>query len=142
MSPPTRSICARPAARTPRSRSPSVRSRRSSWSDPGRFSLKHSPGRLRRAPPEGDGIDMEGVLAVTFIFGGGTAFLLAISPIGRAIAERIRAHGAVPMQDPELLAEVDALRRDVSELQERVDFAERLLAQSQERQQVGKGGPE
>jgi hypothetical protein len=87
-------------------------------------------------------MDMEGVLAVTFIFGGGTAFLLAISPIGRAIAERIRAHGAVPMQDPELLAEVDALRRDVSELQERVDFAERLLAQSQERQQVGKGGPE
>jgi len=85
---------------------------------------------------------MEGVLAVTFIFGGGTAFLLAISPIGRAIAERIRAHGAIPMQDPELLAEVDALRRDVSELQERVDFTERLLAQSQERQQVGQGGVE
>jgi hypothetical protein len=87
-------------------------------------------------------MDMEGILAITFIFGGGTAFLLAMSPIGRAIAERIRAHGAVPMQDPELLAEVDALRRDVSELQERVDFAERLLAQSQERQQVGRGGGE
>jgi hypothetical protein len=87
-------------------------------------------------------MDMEGILATTFIFGGGTAFLLAISPIGRAIAERIRAHGAVPMQDPELLAEVDALRRDVSELQERVDFTERLLAQSQERQQVGRGGVE
>ena len=87
-------------------------------------------------------MDMEGILAITFIFGGGTAFLLAMSPIGRAIAERIRAHGAVPMQDPELLAEVDALRRDVSELQERVDFTERLLAQSQERQQVGKGGLE
>jgi hypothetical protein len=91
---------------------------------------------------DGDGMDMEGILAITFIFGGGTAFLLAISPIGRAIAERIRAHGAVPMQDPELLAEVDALRRDVSELQERVDFTERLLAQSQERQQVGRGGVE
>ena len=87
-------------------------------------------------------MDMEGILAITFIFGGGTAFLLAMSPIGRAIAERIRAHGAIPMQDPELLAEVDALRRDVSELQERVDFAERLLAQSQERQQVGRGGVE
>ena len=87
-------------------------------------------------------MDMEGILAITFIFGGGTAFLLAISPIGKAVAERIRAHGAVPMHDPELLAEVDALRRDVSELQERVDFTERLLAQSQERQQVGKGGPE
>ena len=85
-------------------------------------------------------MDMEGILAITFIFGGGTAFLLAISPIGKAIAERIRAHGAVPMHDPELLAEVDSLRRDVSELQERVDFTERLLAQTQERQQVGKGG--
>jgi hypothetical protein len=87
-------------------------------------------------------MDMEGILAVTFIFGGGTAFLLAISPIGKAIAERIRSHGAVPMQDPELLAEVDALRRDVSDLQERVDFAERLLARTQERQRVGKGGME
>jgi hypothetical protein len=43
------------------------------------------------------------------------------------------------MQDPELLAEVDALRRDVNELQERVDFAERLLARTPERQQVGQG---
>jgi hypothetical protein len=87
-------------------------------------------------------MDMEGILAITFIFGGGSVFLLAMTPIGKAIAERIRAHGAIPMHDPELLAEVDALRRDVSELQERVDFTERLLAQSQERQQVGKGGVE
>jgi len=87
-------------------------------------------------------MDMEGILAITLIFGGGTTILLSFSPIGRAIAERIRSRGAVPMQDPELLAEVDALRRDVSELQERVDFTERLLAQSQERQQVGRGGVE
>ena len=85
-------------------------------------------------------MDMEGILAITLIFGGGTAFLLSISPIGKAVAERIRSRGAVPMQDPELLAEVDALRRDVSELQERVDFTERLLSQTQERQQVGRGG--
>ncbi|HEY7479138.1 MAG TPA: hypothetical protein VH680_01370 [Gemmatimonadales bacterium] len=87
-------------------------------------------------------MDMEGILAITLIFGGGTAFLLSISPIGKAIAERIRSHGAVPMHDPELLAEVDALRRDVSELQERVDFAERLLSQQPERPQVAKGGME
>ena len=85
---------------------------------------------------------MEGILAITFIFGGGTAFLLAISPIGKAVAERIRAKGAVPMHDPELLAEVDALRRDVAELQERVDFTERLLARTQDKQQVGRGGVE
>ena len=87
-------------------------------------------------------MDMEGILAITFIFGGGTAFLLAISPIGKAIAERIRAKGAIPMQVPELLAEVDALRHDVAELQERVDFTERLLARTQDKQQVGQGGGE
>jgi len=73
-------------------------------------------------------MDMEGVLAITFIFGGGTLFLLSISPVGKAIAERIRHSGASPMRDPELLAEVDALRQEVSELHERVDFTERLLA--------------
>jgi hypothetical protein len=45
----------------------------------------------------------------------------------------------VPAQDPELLNEVDHLRREVSELQERMDFAERLLLQNQERAQVAKG---
>jgi hypothetical protein len=84
-------------------------------------------------------MDMEGILAITFIFGGGTLFLLSVSPVGRAIAERIRSHGAVPAQDPELLNEVDHLRREVSELQERMDFAERLLLQNQERAQVAKG---
>jgi hypothetical protein len=73
-------------------------------------------------------MDMEGILAITFIFGGGTLFLLSISPVGKAIAERIRHQGSQPMRDPELLAEVDALRQEVSELHERVDFTERLLA--------------
>ena len=72
---------------------------------------------------------MEGVLAIIFIFGGGTLFLLSMSPVGKAFAERLRAHGAVAMHDPELLADVDALRQEVAELHERVDFAERLLAQ-------------
>ncbi len=85
-------------------------------------------------------MDMEGILAITFIFGGGTLFLLSISPVGKAIAERIRNQGAVPMHDPELLGEVDALRREVSELGERVDFTERLLMQQQERPQVARGG--
>src|SRR5207249_8868159 len=35
-------------------------------------------------------MDIEGVLAIIFLFGGGTLFLLSISPIGRAFAERIR----------------------------------------------------
>jgi hypothetical protein len=83
-------------------------------------------------------MDMEGVLAITFIFGGGTLFLLSVSPVGRALAERIRGQ-AQPAQDPELLADVDALRHEVAELHERVDFAERLLAQRQEQGKVGAG---
>jgi hypothetical protein len=83
-------------------------------------------------------MDMEGILAITFIFGGGTLFALSLSPVGRAIAERIRSQGKQGT-DPELLAEVDALRQEVSELHERVDFAERLLAQRQEQGKVGAG---
>jgi hypothetical protein len=84
-------------------------------------------------------MDMEGILAITLIFGGGTLFLLSISPVGRAFADRLRGH-AEPMQDPELLAEVDALRQEVAELHERVDFAERILLKSQDRHEVlGKG---
>jgi hypothetical protein len=85
-------------------------------------------------------MDMEGILAIILIFGGGTCFLLSISPVGKALADRIRAKGAPPAVDPELLAEVDALRQEVSELQERVDFTERLLARQQERAQVTRGG--
>ena len=35
-------------------------------------------------------VDPEGILAITFIFGGGSLFLLAISPVGKALADRIR----------------------------------------------------
>jgi hypothetical protein len=81
---------------------------------------------------------MEEVIAVFFIFGGGTAFLLAISPVGRALAERIRRQGGAGLSEDaraeleqfraELAGEVEQLRTEVSELGERMDFAERLLA--------------
>ena len=83
-------------------------------------------------------MDIEGVLAITLIFGGGTLFLLSISPVGRALADRLRGHAA-PAQDPELLAEVDALREEVAELHDRVDFAERILMNSPERKELEKG---
>ena len=80
---------------------------------------------------------MEGLFAITFIFGGGTLFLLAISPVGKALAERIRGR-AEPAHDPDLLAEVEALRGEVAELHERVDFAERILS-NPDRHEMGKG---
>lgn len=78
---------------------------------------------------------MEDILAITFIFGGGTLFLLAVSPVGRAFADRLR-HGPQPLHggetDPAVWEELDRLRSEVTELQERVDFAERLLAKGTE----------
>jgi hypothetical protein len=83
-------------------------------------------------------MDIEGVLAIILIFGGGTLFLLSISPVGKALADRLRGR-VEPQQDPELLAEVDALRQEVAELHERVDFTERILAESHDRKELGKG---
>jgi len=83
-------------------------------------------------------MDMEGLFAITFIFGGGTLFLLSISPVGKALADRLRGHHQ-PAHDPELQADVDALRQEVAELHERVDFAERVLMKTHERQELGKG---
>ena len=75
---------------------------------------------------------MEDILAIIFLFGGATLTLLAFSPVGRAMADRIRRHGAAPVYDAEMVAEIQSLRADVSELQERVDFTERLLARKNE----------
>ena len=82
-------------------------------------------------------MDLEGLFAITFLFGGGTLILLSLSPVGRALADRLRGRVERP-QDPELLAEVDALRQEVAELHERVDFAERILLNSPDRKEIGK----
>ena len=59
------------------------------------------------------------------------AVLKAASKEKRTVADRIR-HGTQPLggggSDPGVLAELDQLRHDVTELQERVDFTERLLS--------------
>ena len=67
------------------------------------------------------------------ILGGIFGFVrLAQGPVGQALARRIQGHAA---GDPELAADVadlreqmDLLRRQLEETQERVDFAERLLS--------------
>ena len=72
---------------------------------------------------------MEGVLAIILIFGGGTTILLSFSPVGRALAARIRGEVPVAQPDPELRADLEQLRHDVADLQERLDFTERVLSQ-------------
>lgn len=75
---------------------------------------------------------MEDILAIVLIFGGGTAIAISFSPIGKAIAERIRGQMPHAESDPALLADMDEMREQMSELQERVDFTERLLAKDRE----------
>ncbi len=85
-------------------------------------------------------MDVEGILAITLIFGGGTAFLLSISPIGRAIADRIRGRGggesdqlrAVLESHDALIDEVEGLRAEFADMQERLDFTERLLTKGRD----------
>lgn len=59
----------------------------------------------------------------------GLVFFFAV-PVRRAILRKIE--GGAPAADPMLAAEVEQLHGRVAELEERLDFAERLLAQSRE----------
>lgn len=84
---------------------------------------------------------MEDILALILIFGGGATVALSFSPVGRAWADRIRGRSAEPVQDPAVYEELERLRHEVSELQERVDFTERLLAQTREAGQLKGSAP-
>jgi hypothetical protein len=59
-------------------------------------------------------------------------------PVGAAFADRIRG-GQAPAADPVLTAEVDQLRARLAEVEERLDFAERLLARAREADQLSGG---
>jgi hypothetical protein len=84
---------------------------------------------------------MEDIIAIVMVFGTGIVGLIAFSPIGRAIALRIRAPVDTPDQDlDEVRDQVAALSQQVSELAERQDFSERLLAQAREKGLLGSGG--
>ncbi len=87
---------------------------------------------------------MEDLLLISLVFGGGTLVLLAISPIGRAVADRIRGRAsaaapAVSGAQEAVLDELQHLRREVADLAERVDFAERLLAKPRDPERLARG---
>jgi hypothetical protein len=74
------------------------------------------------------------------VFGCGMLGIVAFSPIGRAIAERLRGRSAQALPSEELddvRAHLQSLSEQVSELAERQDFAERLLAQTREKGAIG-----
>jgi len=82
-------------------------------------------------------LDPRGIVIIVLAVVAGIT--LVLWPLARAIARRLEGK---PARDPALqreldqmqhrLAEVDALHTRVAELEERIDFTERLLAQSRE----------
>jgi Tfp pilus assembly protein PilO len=59
-------------------------------------------------------------------------------PVGEAVADRVR-HGRRTRADATLMAEVDELKARLAEMEERLDFAERLLAAGREVDQLPGG---
>lgn len=89
---------------------------------------------------------MEDIVAVAGFFTTVIAAFFVFGPIGRAIAAKITRNS---LQSPgaEVLDHVDtlenrieALQQQVSELAERQDFTERLVAKTREKQALGSGG--
>jgi hypothetical protein len=73
---------------------------------------------------------------MSILFLCAAAVFLLRGPFGRALADRIagRARPGTEDQDvQQLRGEVDDLRHQLGEVQERLDFAERLLARQDER---------
>lgn len=71
--------------------------------------------------------------AIFFIFGGG---FWVIRPVVAAVAKRIagehRRPGMEPAEREEILHELQQVREELTELAERMDFAERMLAKQSE----------
>jgi F0F1-type ATP synthase membrane subunit b/b' len=77
----------------------------------------------------------EAIAVVAIVFG---IVKVLTGPIARAIGDRLR--GTRPaVQEPVLAAEVDALRTRLAEVEERLDFAERLLASARQADQLPGG---
>lgn len=72
-----------------------------------------------------------GFMFVALFLGSGV--LVLRGPVGRALARKIEGRTGGPEDLSSIedrLADVDVLRQRMGELEERVDFAERLLAQA------------
>jgi F0F1-type ATP synthase membrane subunit b/b' len=77
----------------------------------------------------------EAIALAALVFG---IVKILTGPIGRAIADRLRG-APPPAQDPALSVEVDTLRTRLAEVEERLDFAERLLASARQADQLPGG---
>jgi hypothetical protein len=111
---------------------------------------------LQTPPPEAHPFDPNLIfltggppLVLMIVLAGLAATVIILWPIMRAFGRRLEGKGGA---DPALRAEVeqlharigevDGLHTRVAELEERLDFAERLLAQAQQPARLGASGKE
>ena len=83
---------------------------------------------------------MEGILALSIpiisILTFGAVFI-SRGPIGQAMARRLSGHSAEPSDEIlELRDQVELLRTEIGDVQERLDFAERLLARGRDPERI------
>lgn len=81
--------------------------------------------------------ELKDLLLIFFIFGGG---FWVLRPLAHALAKRIGAGARPPIDShalEEMRDEMRQLREEVTQLAERVDFAERALAQQKTGQRIG-----
>lgn len=82
-------------------------------------------------PPE------EFAFAMTLMVSGIALVFFFAVPIRRALLRKIE--GTAPTHDAQLEAEVDQLRIHMGELEERLEFAERLLARQRDTSELPPG---
>lgn len=103
-------------------------------------------------PPWGSEIALnaqrnEMILAVLGIILGFIVVVKIFAPLTRALVRKLEGKAAPPELQAEVdqlrdqIAEVEPLRHRVLELEERVEFAERLLAQRKDQDLLPRGGP-
>lgn len=81
-----------------------------------------------------------------FLAIGAAALGILFGPIGSALARRLGgrpgpgdAQAEIEQMSEQMTAEVDILRSRLAEVEERLDFAERVLARGGEADQISKG---
>lgn len=70
----------------------------------------------------------------------GVAFIIIATQLGRVLSGRASRRGGPPANDAEigeLRQSLDTMQNRVAELEERVDFAERLLTKQREADRLG-----
>jgi hypothetical protein len=84
--------------------------------------------------------DVAPLIGMVTLFVTTGAVLILRGPLGRALAERIAGRHALPdAESQRLRQDVDELRAELGAMQERLDFAERLLARAEHAPPPGRG---